>query len=241
MDTNKAKMKISLCLTTYNRTDLLYESFRLVMNDKRIDEIVIVDDASTGEVWENISGWASTQERVKTWRNQNNLDCYRNKREAISKASNEWVIILDSDNIITKEYLDRLEGLITSGLNSKTVYQPSFAKPNFNFTKYEGLNITRDNVAKYMHESNFQTMLNAMNYFVNRDEYLKVWVGSVDPVTSDSIFQNYNWLNAGNSIYVVPDLHYEHRIHEGSHYQNNVRRTPQGFHDSIVSQLKQMR
>lgn len=233
-------MKISLCLTTYNRTDLLYESFKTVMNDKRIDEIVIVDDCSTLEVWENISGWASTQSRVKASRNQNNLDCYRNKREAISKASNEWVIILDSDNIITKDYIDRLENLFTAGLNHRCLYQPSFAKPNFNFTKYEGMQINKYNVAKYMHDSTFQTMLNAMNYFVNRDEYLRVWDGSVDPVTSDSIFQNYNWLKAGNSIYVVPELHYEHRIHNGSHYQNNVRRTPQGFHEGIVQKLKQM-
>ena len=80
-----------------------------------------------------------------------------------------------------------------------------------------------------------------MNYFVNRDEYLRVWDGSIDPVTSDSLYQNYNWLNGGNSIYVVPNLTYEHRVHSGSHYQNNVRRTPQGFHDSIIEKLKNMK
>jgi glycosyltransferase involved in cell wall biosynthesis len=232
---------ISLCITTYNRTDLLFESFKQVLDDPRVSEIVVVDDCSSEEVFREVLIRSKVTSRLRLYHNQKNLDCYRNKREAISKASNQWVIILDSDNIITKPYIDKIESLFTAGLNPKTVYQPSFAKPHFNFTKYESFLIDKHNVAKYMVDDTFGTMLNAMNYFVNRDEYLRVWDGSVDPVTSDSIFQNYNWLNAGNNIYVVPGLEYEHRVHDGSHYQNNVRRTPRGFHQEIENKLKQMR
>lgn len=230
---------ISLCITTFNRMDLLLDSFIMVVDDPRISEIVIVDDASTNHSSGYVLGLQGRyKQKVKSFVNKKNLDCYRNKREAISKATNEWVIIFDSDNIITKSYIDRIESLFTAGLNPKTIYQPSFAKPHFNFTKYESFLIDKSNVSKYMVDPMFGTMLNAMNYFVNRDEYLKVWDGAVDPVTSDSIYQNYNWLKAGNSIYVVPGLEYEHRVHNGSHYQNNVRRTPQGFHDKIVNKLK---
>lgn len=232
---------ISVCITTYNRTDLLYESFRQVLNDDRVSEIVIVDDHSIEDIWQTIFWQFNGVEKVKLYRNEKNLDCYRNKREAISKATNEWVIIFDSDNILTKSFIDRIENLFVAGLNPKTVYQPSFAKPNFNFTRYEGLLVDKFNVPKYMVDSTFQTMLNAMNYLVHRDEYLKVWDGSIDPVTSDSIFQNYNWLKAGNKIYVVSELNYEHRVHNGSHYQNNVRRTPKGFHEEIVSKLNELK
>lgn len=219
--------------------DLLLQSFEWVVDDPRVNEIVIVDDASTN----NSSGYVIGLEhryrpKVKSFVNEKNLDCYRNKREAISKATNEWVIILDSDNIITKEYIDRIEELWAAGLNTKTVYQPSYAKPHFNFTAYESFLIDKHNVGKYMADPFFSTMLNAMNYFVNKEEYLRVWDGSVDPVTSDSIFQNYNWLKAGNNIYVVPGLEYEHRVHNGSHYQNNVRRTPHGFHQEIENKIK---
>lgn len=229
---------ITLCLTTYNRTELLYESCRQILQDDRVSEIVIVDDCSTQDIYNTIFWQFNAIPKVKIYRNEKNLDCYRNKREAISKATNEWVIIGDSDNIFTKEYIDRIESMFTSGLNPKTIYQPSFAKPHFNFTKYESFLISKENVGRYMSDPTFETMLNAMNYFVHRDEYLKVWDGSVDPVTSDSIFQNYNWLKAGNNIYVVPGLHYEHRVHNGSHYQNNVRRTPRGFHEEVVSKIK---
>jgi hypothetical protein len=179
--------------------------------------------------------------KVKLFRNEKNLDCYRNKRESVDRAANEWVIVFDSDNIMTKSYIDRVENLFVAGLNKKTIYQPSFAKPHFNFTRHEGLLVDQTNVGKRLTDDTFGTMLNAMNYFVSREEYLRVWDGSIDPVTSDSIFHNYNWLKAGNSIYVVPGLEYEHRVHNGSHYQNNVRRTPQGFHESIIQKLKELK
>lgn len=240
MASNKNKMNISLCITTYNRTDLLYESFRQVLNDERVTEIVIVDDHSSEEIYQSIVWQFNGIDKVKIFRNENNLDCYRNKREAISKATNEWVIPFDSDNILTRSYIDRIENLWVAGLNPRTVYQPCRALPHFSFITYEGLLINKSNVKRHMVDTTFQTMLNAMNYFVNRDEYLKVWDGSVDPVTSDSIFQNYNWLKAGNTIYVVPGLEYEHRVHNGSHYQNNVRRTPRGFHDFVVESIKRL-
>lgn len=233
-------MNISLCLTTYNRTELLFDSFRQVLNDDRISEIVIVDDRSTDENYNTVAWFVKDIPKVKLFRNDSNLDCYRNKRESVEKATGEWVIVFDSDNVMTKAYLDRIENILVAGLNNKTVYQPSFARPNFNFTKYEGLQINKFNVAKYISDPTFQTMLNAMNYFVNREEYLKVWDNSIDPVTSDSIYHNYNWLKAGNSIYVVPSLEYDHLVHSGSHYQNNVRRTPRNLHEEIVNQIKSL-
>lgn len=228
---------ISLCLTNYNRTDLLYESFRQLINDDRISEIVISDDASSDEVYNTIIWQTKAFSKVKIYRNETNLDCYRNKRQAVKHAENQWVIIGDSDNIFTPEYIDRL---FTKEWEADTLWQPSFARPHFNFKAYMGQYISKRNVGQFMGDDTFKTMLNAMNYFVNRDEYLRVWDGSVDPVTSDSIFQNYNWLKAGNSIYVCPGLEYDHKVHEESHYRNNFRRTPNGFHKSIEEKLKQL-
>lgn len=236
---------ITIAITTYNRTTLLFESFAQVINDDRVTEIVISDDNSRDEVYQAVAKYCKDHIKITLYRNDVNLDCYKNKRQAISLSSNEWVILLDSDNKISKEYIDRVESLIVSGLNPRTIYQPEFARPHFNFEKYSGINITKNNVGKLISDETFQTMLNAANYLVNRDEYLKVWDRTVDPVTSDSIFQAYNWLKSGNSIYVVPGLNYYHRVNnhngeEQSHYVSNIRNTPHGFHHSIVSKLKEM-
>lgn len=237
---------ITIAIPTFNRTTLLYESFAQVLEDPRISEVVIVDDASEYLTYEEIVIKFEGHSKVKIFRNDKNFDCYRNKREAVSKATNDLVILLDSDNIITPEYMDSFVdrdisgGLMMAGFRS-TILQPSFAKPHFDFRQFEGAEITRKNVHQYMHVTNFETMLNACNFVMHRDEYLRVWDGSIDPVTSDSIYFNYKWIEAGNSIYVVPNMHYTHRVHDGSHYKNNNKRTPRGFHESIVEKLKAMR
>jgi hypothetical protein len=69
---------------------------------------------------------------------------------------------------------------------------------------------------------------------------LKVWDGSVDPVTADSIYFNYCWLAAGNKILITPKLQYLHRVHDQSHYVNNVNRT-NGFDVMVEQKLKELR
>src|SRR5688500_10472302 len=98
--------KISLCITNFDRFAMTLDSFREVVDDQRINEIVISDDRSQGVIYYGLESYVKRWDKVKIWRNEKNLGCYRNKREAISKSSNEFVIIFDSDNILTTEYLD---------------------------------------------------------------------------------------------------------------------------------------
>ena len=46
--------QISIAIPTWERTDLLYNSFSKVINDDRVGEIVIVDDCSSMAVYEEI-------------------------------------------------------------------------------------------------------------------------------------------------------------------------------------------
>lgn len=240
---------ISLCLTNYNRTDLLFESFAQVIDDDRISEIVIVDDCSNADVWNavcvKVGELNNLYPKIRLYRNDKNLGCYHNKREAVSKASNEWVILLDSDNIIDKKYLDTSFLHNGEDWNCKYIFQPIFAKPHFDFTKYATELIDHTNVYSFAHEPTFTTALNAMNYFVNRDEFLRVFEDRPEPWTADSILINYNWLKAGNSIYFCPGLEYYHRIdgygkENGSHYKEHHRKTG-NLYNEIVNKLKAMR
>jgi glycosyltransferase involved in cell wall biosynthesis len=230
---------ISVCFTTYNRTDLLYQAVEPFINDERVKEIVISDDASNENIYAEIKAKYLTTSKVKIFRNESNIDCYYNKRQAVKHATSEWVALLDSDNTFDSSFIDVI--FSQKPWKHSFAYAPEFARPHFNFTDLRGVAISRNNVSSCLPVGSCETMLNAMNYFVNRDEYLRVWDKSADPVTSDSLFQNYNWLKAGNSIYVTPGLVYYHLVHGGSHYQNNHRRTPSGFHESIVNKLKEMK
>lgn len=228
-------MKISVCCPTFKRTDLLFEAMKPFLNDDRISEIIIIDDASPAHIYAEVEGFFTGMWKVKVMQNLTNIDCYRNKHEVVKHATNEYVLLLDSDNVFSTEYIDVV---YAQHWSPERILQPTFAKPHFDFRKYNSLLANRKNVSKYANDSTFTTALNAMNFFINREKYLEVWDGSVDPVTSDSIYFNYKWLEAGNSIYFTPGLEYEHRMSDDSHYKLNHRRTKPGFHESILRKLK---
>jgi glycosyltransferase involved in cell wall biosynthesis len=234
--------KISLCLTNYNRVELVFESFRQVIDDERISEIVISDDCSDLEIYQQIKGIVSALnalhgDKIKLFRTINNRDCYENKMVAISHATNDWCIIFDSDNVMDKSYLDRLYEI--QEWDNNTAYMPSFAKPLFSYVAYEGVTLSKENIAEYIDKPMVSTCCNCMNYFINRNEYLKVWQNDITPHTADSLLQNYNWFKAGNKMLIVANLHYEHLVHDGSHYKNNVHKTG-NLYQEITDKIKQL-
>lgn len=230
--------KISIAIPTYNRVEFTIDSFLDVLNDERVDEIVIVDDASELCYYNELYDICINLPKVKLYRNEKNQDCYRNKYIAITYCTNKWAILLDSDNKISGDYLDTI---YLHSWFQDTILTPCFAKPHFNFEPYAGELISHDNVCHFIDRPMFEVCLNACNYFVNVSEYLRIWDGTVDPITSDSIYMISRWLEEGNKVLIVPELTYEHRVHEASHYKNNVHRTKIGFHEEILNKLKQMR
>lgn len=201
---------------------MVRECLAQVLHNPAITEIVISDDASTDGSYEQLKEFYKLQLQVKLFRNERNLDCYANKAKAVERATNKWVILFDSDNVISTSYVDNL--LFLRPWVQRVAYLPVFAKPHFDYTKWTGQTISKQNVAIHLNE-NLATALNTANYFFHRDEYLRVWDGTVNPHTADSIYQNYRWLEAGNLLYFVPGLHYFHRVHVDSHYKKNVHKT----------------
>lgn len=235
--------QVSISIPTYNRVDVLIESFSKVLSDPRISDIYISDDASEIAIYNQVKAIIDVLNqthgnKIKMGRNLSNQDCYFNKRTAVMGAKQKFCILLDSDNIIDTDYLDRLFEIET--WDEDTIYTPEFASPNFDFRAYSGLLITKENVAEWISKPMFETCLNAANYFVNKENYLHNWDGTINPVTSDSIYFCYKWLQSGKRIKILNGLQYFHRVHSGSHYQNNIKRTPPGFHQSVLEKIKQL-
>lgn len=230
--------KIGIAIPTFNRAEMTIDSFIDVYHDERIGQITIVDDASDIEVFNRLKSITAHLPKVKLHRNLFNKDCYFNKLTSISFSDYDWNILLDSDNSIGKDYIDRLFEL---DWEEDCIYTPSFAKPNFDFRAYEGLIVSRHNVSQYIDKPMFEVCLNAANYFVNKNKYIETWTNETDPVTSDSIFMVKRWLERNGKIFIVPNLYYEHRVWEQSHWKNNNHRTPKGFHESILQKLRELK
>lgn len=227
---------ISLCITSFNRCQETIDSFAWVIN--LVDEVVIVDDCSTDDSFIKLQAYFGGKDKVKVYQNEKNLGCYFNKKRAIELATSEWCILLDSDNILDSGYIATLRRL--PKWDDELIYNPSWGKPVFDFRAFEGEIVNKENIKSFIDRPMFSTMLNAQNFFVNRKRYLEVFDTSIEPVTSDSEYFALCWLKAGNSYCIVPGLHYQHTIHENSHYKQNYMRTPEGLHESIIEQLRNL-
>lgn len=233
-------MKLSLCITTYNRFELLKESYAQVIDDPRISEIIIVDDCSTESgIKEKVNSLAGG--KVKVFHQVQNRGMSMNKRDAIGYASNPWAIIFDSDNIIGPDYLDAFFELAIEGdaINifekiagiEKFIFCPDFAKPEFNYREYRigngGIGVrsgiySRRECAHEIKNDSFNCLLNTCNYIVHRDNYLATYQFNPDHIASDTIWHNYNHLKSGGYFVVVPEMQYYHRVHKGSGFLQGV-------------------
>jgi len=202
---------ISICLTSFNRDLMTVNAFRRVHDDPRVSEVVIVDDHSNEKWFNNLQKLCEGFSKVKMFRNTTNIGMAQNKARALELATSDWCILFDSDNELDKKYLDKL-----SPNDTKTIYMPSFAMPTFDYSEFSSLRFSAENVAKHIDKRMFDCLLNTCNYVVNRHEYLKVYEYDHTIKATDTIAFNYRWLLAGNEFYVVPGLHYFHRVHNGS-------------------------
>lgn len=231
-------MKLSLAITTFNRYEMTVESFAKVLDDPRIDDIVILDDASTDGSYELLKKLCS--KKIRVYQSVYNVGMSRNKAAAIEQAKNPWVIIFDSDNIIGPDYLDafwkdRLQHEWAFGVDNawpelhdetmhpkNVIFCPSWAKPEFDYRKYEGFTVNVGDCKKLIKDDTFNCLLNTCNCIVNRDFYLKTYQYNPSHIASDTIWHAYNHLKAGGSFNIVPGMQYVHRVHKGSGFLQGV-------------------
>lgn len=216
-------MTLSLAITTYNRYSLTIESCAQVLNDPRIDDIVILDDASTDGSYEKLREYYADYNHVRVIRQAQNRGMSINKKDAISYAKNDWVIIFDSDNVIGPDYLDAFYKQIERDqtIHEWCIYLPDHAKPHFSFKKYSGQTFG-SMLRPPVHEPMGNCMMNCCNCIVNKTKYLEVYQHSEEHVCSDTVWFNYLWLKAGYGFYVVPGMEYFHRVHDGSGFKKDI-------------------
>lgn len=201
---------------------MVIDSFRQVYDHPAVDEVLIVDDCSS--VLNYFSLCDARHEiacsKVRVTTNHSNLGMSRNKAEAIKLSSNDWVLILDSDNALYPSSIDAICKL--TNLRTDTIYCPAFAEPEFDYRRLQGKSWDAKGVASEIKSRDMSVLLNTCNYLVHRDTYLETYEYNPDVKESDTIWFNYLWLRRGGLLHVVPDWHYYHRIHEGSGWKQNA-------------------
>ena len=133
---------ISICIPTYDRVDMLYESLCSCINMQKSDlaiEIIVVDNNTIqyNPNYELICKMNSDLGlNINYYQNDNNLGMFGNWNRCISLASGRWVSILHDDDVLFENTANRWEEWIKKLEQYNVVYLKSLP---INFTIFKDM------------------------------------------------------------------------------------------------------
>lgn len=162
-------IKFSICIPNYNYSNYIVETIESVLNQTYPNfEIVIVDNASTDNSWEVIQSYVKKDSRVTAHRNNYNVGFAPNLDRAASKANNEFIIMLSSDDTMKQNALEVYNSILAKigaknsqnlllcsaadVIDSQSVFVETLSKNRFHNIKPEGqyANLFKDsNISDY--------------------------------------------------------------------------------------------
>lgn len=241
---------LSLAVTAYREISLrgggsqLLQCIKAAQQHDAISEIAIVDDHS--DDFERLRTLLSRRPKVRLYQNDRNLGVFRNKLQAIARCKSEWVITCDSDNTMNPAYID---AVVAAERVASEWLCPCFAKPKFDYRNLTG-RYNLKTIWKIMRAPIFACCFNTGNQVVHRESFMDVfgryqteraelslpnYLGVPEEDRGslhnrlifdacDSYFYNTEWLRAGNSVWIHPELRYDHYYAAGP--EGNYMRAP---------------
>jgi glycosyltransferase involved in cell wall biosynthesis len=225
---------ISVAIPHYNGSRMAHVSLFNILNDPRIAEIVFLDDGSEPEECKKLKTKLKPfSQKVKLFRREVNWGPFANKIHAVELCTSDWVILLDYDNTLLPEYLETIFNI--PEWKKSTIYCPGYAYPYFDFRESLGDKDIDLNTTSAMINSDVfnRPFFNDGNYFLHRDSYIEYlkpfWNYSV---IADVIFANYLWLSSQNTLKVLRNARYIHRIHDKSTWLTNLQESKRVFNST---------
>jgi hypothetical protein len=225
----------SLCIPTMNRFDsFLIRYIPEYLNNNLIDEIIITDE--TGEDAKKIREHFPDS-KIKVFVNEIKLGPFLNKLKACKLASQQWIALIDSDNFADVVYFETAKQFIKSRyLPPASILAPSWAKPNINYSNMSGFLFTKSRLYKNESLKDKNAIFAPTIHLMNTGNYiLNKYV--IDTINIENEAHNIPLSSACDVVYfnillfeqmdlymwVVPNLHYTHVVHDGSVYMQTYK------------------
>lgn len=121
---------VSIIMANYCGARFVERALQSVLSQTHTNiEVIAVDDASTDDSVEILRRIAATDPRVIVVASERNLGPGASRNRALAKARGEWVAIVDSDDIIHPERIERLlrwaEDIGTDAVADDLIFFPS--------------------------------------------------------------------------------------------------------------------
>lgn len=242
----------SLCIPTMDRfDDFLSKNLPKYLSFDLIDEIIISDE--NGNDAKKIVDMFGENSKIKINVNDSIKGPFLNKQVCCKLAKNEWIALIDSDNFADNDYFVAANHFIKQHITNKnTILSPSFAKPNFNYTHLAGYVYNKNSLKqnKAFEDNNSHkktdsgTLMNTGNYVINKYLIDNIDLrNETDTIKHSSAcdviyFNTLLFEQLDMSMYIVPEMSYEHVVHNGSiyiktcgHTRDYVRRVHQRYYN----------
>jgi glycosyltransferase involved in cell wall biosynthesis len=222
---------LCMAIPTMKRWKFLKENIPLFLSRPEVLEVVIVDE--TGEDTKAIQASSFYNDpKLRVYTNESRLGIYHNKRKALSLAKAPWVALIDSDNSFPESWFEQLADSIDLQ-NEKMMYgSASFRSVNIvtgdvqHHCKYfENMKLNKDtwnDVVYKIPKWNF--LLNDGNWVLHRSAIKHLpEVVSKGAKYCDAIYSLRCLIQAGYTIWYVPELSYIHTVHPESSWLTTER------------------
>jgi GT2 family glycosyltransferase len=199
---------ISVVIPSYNHGKYLPETVNSVLDSSYKDvEIIIVDDQSTDDSAEIAKNIANKHPQI-TFVTQTNGGPSKARNTGISLAKGQFILPLDSDDLIGPEYLKEAAAILENNPEVKVVYAEAqkFGAVNkpWNLKPYTPLNLAKDNMIY-------------VSAVFRKEDWLRV-----GGYTENKVLVREDWefwikiLKDGGKVEKLPFVGFYYRIHSSS-------------------------
>jgi len=218
---------ISFIIPAYNSEKTLDKCVLSIIdgNIEKDDEIIIVDDASTDRTPEIIMNLQKKYLCVKsTKHNINKCTAAASRNTGIDISKNEIIFCLDSDNLLAKNSISRLKGLLLEN-NADAV---AFGEIRFFVEDPQTIShkwVFENKITFAGCLRNHNNPLTSGNYMFTKDSWKRAgryFEPKLENQTLDSWTFGIRQLGTGANFLTLPDTYYYHKHGHQSHYIREI-------------------
>ena len=104
---------ISVIMSVYNSADYLRESVESILNQTFTEfEFIIINDGSTDDSWEILTEYAERDQRVKLFKNEENIGLTKSLNKGIALAQGEYIGRQDADDLSLPKRFEKQVALL---------------------------------------------------------------------------------------------------------------------------------
>jgi abequosyltransferase len=106
-------IKLSICLSTYNRADFIAQTLDTLVSQLRKGvELLVVDGASTDDTLDVMSAYCEKEPRVRYYREAENSGVDADYDKAVSYARGQYCWLMTDDDLVVPGAIDRILAIL---------------------------------------------------------------------------------------------------------------------------------